>query len=213
MCWQKLGEIGSNSVYGSQPRLEKDIFIVFRNKKNFRNKLIFLLIYSIFFLVICFIWSLIFSNLFGAPFIPTSKEKVDQILREANLKKGQVFVDLGSGDGSLLKKAVRQYQTKGIGFEINPFLVIYSRFKSRLEKIKNISFERKNVFSADLNKANVIFLYLMPDIIDKLRVKLEKQTRKGTLIISHRFEIYGWENKLIKKLDDSHPFTFFYKNL
>jgi hypothetical protein len=157
-----------------------------------------------------FVWSLTFSNLAGAPFVPTPAKLVDKILAEANLKKGQIFIDLGSGDGGVVRKAVASYQVIGLGIEINPFLVFFARIKNKVNPLKNLRFERKNILKADLAKADVIFIYLKPEINFKLKSKFEKECQKGTLVISHRFEIEGWKNKLIKTVGEIRTPTYYY---
>jgi len=43
-----------------------------------------------------------------------------------NLKSGQTLIELGSGDGRVLKEAAAK-GVRAIGYEINPVLVIYSK--------------------------------------------------------------------------------------
>lgn len=156
------------------------------------------------------VWSLILANLAGAPFIPTPKKLIDKILSEANLKKGQIFIELGSGDGQVVRRAVADYQVIGLGIEINPFLFSLARLKNVINHLKNLRFERKNVLKVDLTKADVVFLYLMPKINLRLKSKFEKECKKGILVISHRFEIEGWENKLIKTVGEKRTPTYYY---
>lgn len=159
----------------------------------------------------CYIIFLIYSLISGSLYIPTNKKIIKEILKEANLKKGKVFVELGSGDGRVVRAAVDKYQVKGIGVDINPLLIYYSKFLARKLKSK-ILFIRKNIFDVDLRKADYLYLFLMPKLIEDLTPKMERELKKGAIVISHGFPVKKWEKKLYKKLDHS-PFPTYYYRL
>lgn len=163
-------------------------------------------------LLICFfaIFTII-SDIFGAPYVPTSGKIIDEILKEAKLKKGQIFIELGSGDGRVLRRAVKNFQVKGVGVDLNPLLIIYSKLITRFMNLDNIEFKVGDIYKEDLIKANVIFLFLLPRSVKKLREKILRECRKNTLIISHGFKIEGWDKCLIKT-QIRKPFpTYFYR--
>src|SRR5678810_848155 len=54
------------------------------------------------------------------PYVPTPQEVVDRMLELAEVKKGDVVYDLGSGDGRIVVTAAKKYGVKAIGFEIDP---------------------------------------------------------------------------------------------
>lgn len=153
----------------------------------------------------------IMGDFFGAPYVPTNGKFVEEILEEANLKKGQIFIELGSGDGRVVREAVRKHEVKGIGVEIHLLLIWYSRIMSKIQKLKNIEFLQKNFFKVDLKKTDVLFLFLLPKTLIKLKDKILKECKKGTLIISHGFKIEGFERYLIKKQERKLFPTYFYK--
>jgi len=157
-------------------------------------------------------WSMILTNLLGlAPYVPSAKKSLSLILSEANLKKSQIFYDLGSGDGVVLETAVKNYQVKGVGVEINPFLVFLSRLKARFQGIKNLTYIRSDFLKANLAEAQVIFLYLLPRNLPKLQEKIEQECQKGTLIISNSFPLNGWEKKLAKTTKLNHLSAYYYQ--
>lgn len=147
----------------------------------------------------------------GAPFVPTFGRYVKEILQKANLKKGQVFLELGSGDGRIVREAVKRYGVKGIGVEIHPLLILYSRWMSKLQGIKDIEFRRGNLFQTDLSQAKVIFLFLLPKTVEKLKDKILQECKKDTLIISHGFKIKGLERFLIDTTERKLFSTYYYK--
>ncbi len=156
--------------------------------------------------------SLLFSALKGAPYVPTQKKQLDTVLDHAGLEKGKNFVELGSGDGRMVRYAVKKYGVKGVGIEINVLLIWWSRFLAKKDGIsKQLVFIRKNIFDYPLNDTDYLYLFLMPELIRKLVPKFKKELKKGTLIISHGFKVEGMERSLIRKVPDKTFSTFYYK--
>ncbi len=154
---------------------------------------------------------LVISHLKGSPYVPSNSKVLDEILKAAKLKRNTVFYDLGCGDGRVVKKAVEKYSVKGYGFDINPLLLFISRLFAKLSGLKNIYFINQNINQVGLKKADVVYVFLMPNFLDKLKPKFLKDLRRGTLVISHGFKIEGWNGRLFKKLDNK-PFpTYFYR--
>jgi hypothetical protein len=157
-----------------------------------------------------FMISILYSSIKGAPYVPTSQKDVEDTLKQANLRKGQVFLELGSGDGRVVRTAVKNYQVKGIGVDINPVLVFWSRILARRQHLTDINFIKKNIFDIDLSQADIIYLFLMPVLIERLTEKLNREIKKNSLVISHGFKIIGWEKNLIKKIDRTGFPSYFY---
>lgn len=66
----------------------------------------------------------------GAPYVPTHRRQLDVAFRKLYpLSRGDVLLDLGSGDGVVLRKAA-SYGAAAIGYELNPLLVAASRILS-----------------------------------------------------------------------------------
>lgn len=171
--------------------------------------LIFLLISFLLTIIFYMIYD-IYANFVGGPFVPTKNREIETILKEANLKMGEIFYDLGSGDGRVVRLAVKKYGVIGYGFEINPLLIAWSRFLTKIQSLNKCFFVKKNLFSVNLSKAQYIFLFLMPKTLTKLKNKLAKEC-KGALIISHGFKIENFDQFLIKKINHN-PFpTYFYR--
>ena len=173
-------------------------------------QLIFVLLSLIPLLLSLFVLTLMIGNLFGPPFVPIQKKVLEMILKRAKLKKGQIVYDLGSGDGRVIRLAVRKYRVRGYGVEINPFLVAYSRIISKLRGIKDCHFLNKNFFDCDFSKAEVIFVYLLPQYLSKLKNKLIGECRKGTLIVSWKFPVEGWERYLYQRAGKE-KVSYFYR--
>lgn len=167
------------------------------------------LLFAIFMFV--FMVSILYSSFMGAAYVPTKKYQIDQILAEANLKSGQIFLELGCGDGRVVRRAVEKYRVLGKGIDVNPVLIFFANLRKHVKRIKNLSFERRNVFKTDLSAANIIYLFLMPEILDRLALKIRKEVKPGTLLISHGFKMISFKKNLVHEVLDR-PFpTYFYK--
>lgn len=133
---------------------------------------------------------------FGAVYIPTIKNQREKALNLLDLKPGQTFVDLGSGDGTMLILASKR-GLKAIGYELNPFLAIISWLRTRrYGRLVKVRFG--NFWKADLSDADGVFVFLITHHMKRLDKFLSKQARGGSLIVvSNSFEIPG--RKYIKK--------------
>jgi len=144
-----------------------------------------ILIFILLFVITAFV-----SLFLKVPYVPTKKRVMQEIIKQADLKNGQTFFDLGCGDGRMLIEAEKSKNINAVGYEIAPLvylLAIARKFFSRSKA--QIKF--KNFFNENLGKADVIFCYLMPAELAKLAKKVKKECKKGTKIISNTFHIQG----------------------
>jgi predicted O-methyltransferase YrrM len=126
-------------------------------------------------------------------FVPTPPETVDEMLRQAHLKKGDVLYDLGSGDGRIPIAAAKQYGVRAVGIDIDAKLVEEAREAARREGVENlVSFRNEDMFAADIHDATVVTLYLSNTLNVMMRPKLLRELKPGSLIISHDFLMGDW---------------------
>lgn len=169
-----------------------------------------LLILFLFIIALLYFFGFI-AEFLGAPYVATSSKITNQILDKANLKHGQLFIELGSGDGRVVRTAVKKYGVTGVGVDCNPILVLYARFLAKLQRLSDITFINKNLFDTSLQKADVIFLFLLPRIFKKLENKIKTECKPGTLIISHGFKIQGLNSYLIETTPRFAFSTYYYQ--
>ncbi len=161
------------------------------------------------FSIFVYITSLLFSSFKGAPYVPTKNASIYEVLKNAGLKKGQKIIELGCGDGRVVRNAVQKFNLKGTGVDINSILILIAKIKHR--NLKNLSFRTQNIYKTSLSSYDAVYVFLMPEMLVKLKQKFIKECRKGTLIISHGFKIAGWDKK-IKKVLERKPFpTYYYR--
>lgn len=138
-------------------------------------------------LILSFVWP---PDSPWAPWWRTSRSTAIRICKLANIKKDDLIYDLGSGDGTALIVAAKQFGARGVGIEIEPTRALISRIiikKNNLEE--SIKIKRKNFFLVDLSNADVVFLYLVPKTLEKLIPKFKKELKKGTRIVSYRYKM------------------------
>ena len=126
-------------------------------------------------------------------FVPTPPETVDEMLRQARLKKGDVLFDLGSGDGRIPIAAARQYGVRAVGIDIDAKLVAEATEAAKREGLGDlVTFRLGDMFAADLSGATVVTLYLSDTLNVLLRPKLLRELRPGSRIVSHDFRMGDW---------------------
>ena len=130
---------------------------------------------------------------FGAPWVPLEPHVIKRIFELVKIKPGDIFYDLGSGDGRMVIAAASQGAI-AYGIEVDPFRVFYSRvciFLFGLTGRAHII--QKNLFDVDLSNADVITIYLLQETNDKLFPKLKKELKPGTRILSSAFNFPKWK--------------------
>ena len=142
----------------------------------------------------------------GGPFVPTRNSSVDAMIRVAGIRNGMTVVDLGSGDGRVLLAAARE-GAYAVGFEINPYLVWYTRLRAFLSPQRGmISVYWKNLWRADISRADIVFVYLIPWRMKELAGILNRQLKPGSLVISNSFIFPDW--KVIRKDTVNHIYVY-----
>jgi ribosomal protein L11 methylase PrmA len=131
-----------------------------------------------------------------APFVPTPMVVVEKMLEMAGVTRDDVLYDLGCGDGRIVVTAARKYGARGVGIDLDPRRIAESQERARREGVTSlVRFFQQDVMKADFSEATVVTLYLLPESNELLRPLLEKQLKPGTRVVSHNYEIPGWEEK------------------
>ena len=135
-------------------------------------------------------------------YVPTPQPVVDKMLELAQVTKNDLLYDLGCGDGRIVVTAAKKYGCKAAGFDLRR-----GRVKASLENVKKnnvghlVRIEQKDIFTLDLSKANVITLYLLPELNVKLIPQLEK-LKPGSRIVSHDFDMEGVKPDKVVTIED-----------
>jgi precorrin-6B methylase 2 len=127
------------------------------------------------------------------PFVPTTEEAVQAMLKLADVTKNDVLYDLGCGDGRIVIAAAKLYGTRGVGIDINPVRIAEAKENARKAGVENlVRFEENDLFQSDIHEATVVSLFLLTSVNLKLRPKLLQDLKPGTRIVSNTFDMGDW---------------------
>lgn len=118
------------------------------------------------FIVLCF--SVV--TFLGAPYLPSLNKQKSTALDLLSLKPGQTLLELGSGDGRVLRAAAER-GIYAIGYELNPILVLISWLVTLKHRGK-VKIVWGNYWSKEWQKADGIYVFLYPDYMEKLDKKI-----------------------------------------
>jgi ribosomal protein L11 methylase PrmA len=142
-------------------------------------------------------------------YVPTPHEVVEDMLRLANVRKGDVLYDLGSGDGRIAIAAAKKYGIKAVGIDIDPERIREATENAKRAGVSNlVEFRQEDLFKADFKEATVVTLYLLPDLNVKLRPRLWEDLKPGTRIVSHQFDMGTWKPE--KRLESNGRTVYFW---
>ncbi|MEI6728901.1 MAG: rRNA adenine N-6-methyltransferase family protein [bacterium] len=154
-----------------------------------------LAIFTLFISVLILIWTCVqiyinySSDKIG--FVPSSSPKLSQAMYKIvheYIKKQEkyTFVELGSGISNNTITAAKRFRFKRfIAVELDPFLVVFSKFFAFLNKV-NIEFYVADLYKFQIPKDSIIYCYLGNTIVTKL---YKQGSFKGQLVISTTFKI------------------------
>jgi outer membrane protein assembly factor BamB len=124
-------------------------------------------------------------------FVPTPQDVVEKMLELAGVKKDDVVVDLGCGDGRIVVTAAKKYDCKAVGYDLDQECVRLAQESVKKEGVeKLVRIDCKDILQVDLKDVSVVALYLGPVLNAKLIPQLEK-LKPGSRIVSHAFGIPG----------------------
>ncbi|MEK7644468.1 MAG: SAM-dependent methyltransferase [Patescibacteria group bacterium] len=144
----------------------------------------------------------------GAPWVPSKTADVERFIKLAQISDGKIVYDLGCGDGRILQ-AVVLAGSDARGFELSllPYLLAKIRlFRNR----KKCRIEYGDFWFKNLSEADVVYIFLMPKIYEKLVIKLKAELKPGTKVVSYVWPLPGLEPVIIDKAE-KHPLLYLYE--
>ena len=123
----------------------------------------------------------------GSPY-----DVVSEMLHMAQVKKDDLVVDLGCGDARMLVLAAQKYGSHGIGYEIDPVMVQASRRNAAKNKVADlVKIIQADIFTVDISKADVLPIYLLPEMNLKLIPQFET-LKPGSRLVFHNYDLEGF---------------------
>ena len=139
----------------------------------------------------------------GGPYVATPHGIAERMLTLAKVGPGDHVFDLGSGDGRLALAAVELYQARSAtGIEIDGRLVRQASNHAKLAGLSDrVTFVAGDLFDADIQKATVVTLYLLPRILGRVEAKLRRELRPGARVVSHDYPLPTWHPAEVVRFD------------
>lgn len=128
------------------------------------------------------------------PYVPTTPEAVEAMLKLGQVKKSDLLYDLGCGDGRIVIAAAKNFGARGVGIDIDPQRIKEARENAKRAGVEDlVRFELGDLFEAKFGDATVVTLFLLPRINLKLKPKLLEQLKPGTRVVSNTFDMGEWK--------------------
>ena len=144
------------------------------------------------------------------PYVPTPPPIVEAMLKLGKIQPADFVIDLGCGDGRIVIMAVEKFGARGMGFDLNPQRIAEAKENAKKAGVEEkVEFIERNLFEADVSKATLVTLYLLPDVNLRLRPKLLRELRTGARIVSHSFDMGDW--KPDKKIEVNGKTLYFWE--
>jgi len=144
-----------------------------------------------------------------SPFVASPPLVIRRLLTLAELKSGEIFFDLGAGDGRPVIMAAQEFGAMAVGVELRQDLA-----KQALQRIHELGLQDRatimnsDVFGVDLRRVDVVYLYLTTSANDKVRPKLETELKSGARVVSHDYEIVGWTAAKVERFCENPSLGF-----
>jgi SAM-dependent methyltransferase len=155
------------------------------------------LVLLIFFIFVAFT---VYAASRSAPWVPTRRKDIERFLNFVEMKPGEKFYELGCGDARLSIAAVKKYGVQAIGVELSVPQVIAALIRNWLAKT-HVKIKWANLFEVDFFEADIVYLFLMPEIYAKIKPKLERELKPGARVVSYVWPIVGWKPQKIDQID------------
>ena len=123
--------------------------------------------------------------------VPTPEALVEKMLDMAKVTKNDYVIDLGSGDGRNVIAAAKR-GARALGVEFDATLIKVARRNAKAAGVeKRARFVQGDMYLADISRATVLALFLLPENLEVLKPKFAR-LKPGTRIVSNGYEIPGW---------------------
>lgn len=151
--------------------------------------IIFEILVAIFLLGFIFwVCSHLYSTIFYVPYVNSSNQAISEALGLTELKKNELFLDLGCGSGDALIIAARDFGATAIGYEISPLPYLLAKIKTR--KYSNIQIFRSDFRKSTkyIKQADVIYMYLLNSVLNKIENQIFHNIKGNTRIATLAFK-------------------------
>ena len=156
------------------------------------------IVYSIaLFFIFCFLAGL-FIHLFDVAFVGhdfattiLAANKVSQIIKDYKKDEALVY-DLGSSRGGFITDLlIHSPKITVIGVDSSKLRIFTSRFRNFFRN-QQVKFLKANIFSVNISRADVVYIYLKPSLMPDLEAKLKQELKSGAIVILNTQTFPSW---------------------
>lgn len=127
------------------------------------------------------------------PYVPTPPHVVERMLQIAEVKPGNMVMDVGCGDGRMVVAAADKFGARGLGVDINPERIAEANANARQAGVQDkVEFRVGDLFETDLSQADVLAIYLLTEVNLRLRPRILDTMKPGARVVSHAFNMAEW---------------------
>jgi SAM-dependent methyltransferase len=121
------------------------------------------------------------------PYLPSNKS-YKKAVEYLDIKDGDKVIDIGCGDGRVLRYAAKKYpKAEFVGIDRDFSLITYAKFLNIFFRKNNLHFKRVNLHDFDLSDFDKIYIYLLPDVVDQVLFEKRNQLKRGCTVVSFRY--------------------------
>jgi len=137
-----------------------------------------------------FLWSFVK----GAGYEPVPAKILDEMIEFSQPGPGKKVFDLGSGFGKIILRVSQQTGATCVGVDVDPLKVWWTSRQIRAKGLeKKVSVLKQNLLEADISGADIVFVFLWDGIMQKLKGKVLREMKPGTVVVSYYHEFRGWQ--------------------
>ncbi len=142
-------------------------------------------------------------------YVPTPQARVDAMLEMAAPRRGEKLYDLGCGDGRIPVTAAKRYGVRSVCVDIDPQRIAEARANVAAAGVEDlVEVRQADLFEVDLSDADVVTLYLLPSLNEKLRPTLIRDLKPGSRVVSHAFDMGTWQPEETREVDGGYVYRW-----
>ena len=145
-----------------------------------------IILWFVVFAIVLVLWPLI-TWFKKAPYVPSFDYHLRVMKKHLKLETWSTIVDLWCGDGKALRFFSKEFWLKWIGYDLNPFVILYGKLIDRLFGYKHIKLIRSNFSKAQLARYDYVYVYLFPNQLIAIEDRMFENISKDCIIISNSF--------------------------
>ncbi|KAJ8901692.1 hypothetical protein NDN08_003898 [Rhodosorus marinus] len=143
-----------------------------------------------------------FYHRHALPYIPATDKQLSDAMELTRLGLARLkpsnrqirAVDLGSGDGRVVLAAVRSNPVLGFGFELNRWLVLYSKLVAWRTGLRTrATFKTADIWKVNLADFDVVYMFLGSEMMKEIERKLDREVTRNQMVVTNRFDLPRWK--------------------